>query len=141
MMANSVRRKLNLRLVKPSPFDDAKTLRAKNAAAFNVHGARAKTRSRPQRLPRSAGLFAAVPLERLKDRAWDSVYPARTRLHLFLKILSRRGERPVRLTNELAAAIGLTRQSKDRILDDLESLGLVSVAGNGQEVPVVRVME
>jgi hypothetical protein len=90
-----------------------------------------------QRLPRTPGLWAAVTLEELTDRRHDATYSDRTRLLLLLRIRSRRGQREVRLTNELAAAIGLGREQKRRCLRYLELGGYVSVNRVGQKVPVV----
>ena len=74
------------------------------------------TSSLPQakaaRLPRHQGLWAAVTLDELTDRCRDGIYPARTRLLLFLRIKSRRGQKPVTLTNAMAEEIGLSRQKK-----------------------------
>jgi hypothetical protein len=71
-----------------------------------------KAGSAPTRLPRQPGYWAPVPLAELLDRGNDEIYPARTRLLLYLVIKSRRGQRPVRLTNEMAAEIGLDRRRK-----------------------------
>jgi hypothetical protein len=93
-----------------------------------------------QRLPRIPGLWAAVTLEELTDRRNDETYSARTRLLLFLRIKTKRGQRAWRLTNEQAASIGLDRKLKSRCLRYLELSGYVSVAQRGQRVPVVTVL-
>jgi hypothetical protein len=95
---------------------------------------------RTARLSRHQGLWASVPLEELTDRRHDETYSARTRLLLFLRIKSRRGQRTWRPTNEDAAEIGLDRPQKLRCLRYLELGGYVSVDRRGKQVPVVTVM-
>jgi len=95
----------------------------------------------PARLPRHQGLWASVPLAELTDRRNDGIYSARTRLLLYLAIKSRRGQRPVRLTNEMAGEIGLGRQLKCETLRYLESQGRVTVVQAGQQVPWVTLLQ
>jgi hypothetical protein len=95
---------------------------------------------RPPRLPRQAGLFAATPLARIMDRRHDGTYGPRTRLLMLLEIKSRRGQRQVRLTNEMAAEIGLDRPQKSRCLSYLASHGYIRVEQVGQATPVVTVL-
>ena len=77
---------------------------------------RLDTSSLPQakaaRLPRHQGLWAAVTLEELTDRRRDGTFSARTRLLLYLRIKSRRGQKPVVLTNTMTEEIGLDRQAE-----------------------------
>jgi len=94
---------------------------------------------KPARLPRSRKHFAMVPLSWLTNRAWDSYMPARQRLFLYLQYKSRRGTRSVRLSNAMAAEIGLDRHSKMRRLRQLETDGLVTFTLAGRGVPVVIV--
>ena len=100
-----------------------------------------KASSAPTRLPRHKGLWASVPLAELLDRGNDEIYSARTRLLLYLAIKSRRGQRPVRLTNEMAAEIGLDRRRKCEALRYLESQDRVTVVQVGQHVPWVYLLQ
>ena len=93
-----------------------------------------------RRMQRSSVLFARSPRTWLTDRRWDAVYPPRTRLWLLLLIKSKEGRKSVRLTNEMAAEIGLDRHAKARALARLKKAGLVSVPPTGHEVPVVTVL-
>lgn len=95
----------------------------------------------PARLPRHKGLWASVPLAELTDRRNDGIYPARARLLLYLAIKSRRGQKPVRLTNEMAAEIGLDRPLKCKALRYLESQGCVTVVQVGQQAPWVTLLQ
>ncbi len=99
-----------------------------------------KLRQPPKRLPRTPGLWAPVTLEELTNRHHDGIYSARTRLLLYLRIKTKRGEREWRLTSEQAAEIGLDRREKSRSLRYLEQHGYVSVSQRGHQVPVVMVM-
>ena len=90
---------------------------------------------------RATPLWAKVPLEHLLNRQLDDLlYPARTRVLLFLMIKSRRGKQPVVFTNAMAAMIGVSRWQKNRHLKTLVSLGLVTVAWSGHASPVVTVV-
>jgi len=55
------------------------------------------------------------------DRRWDSVFPARVRLYLYLQYRSHRGAKEVRLTNDEAGKLGLAKQNKMRDLRWLEA--------------------
>jgi hypothetical protein len=77
----------------------------------------------------------------LLDRGNDEIYSARTRLLLYLAIKSRRRQRPVRLTNEMAAEIGLDRKRKCETLRYLESRGRVTVVQVGQHAPWVYLLQ
>jgi hypothetical protein len=70
------------------------------------------------RMKRSGVLFARTTLPWLTDPRLDAVYPPRTRLWLYLLIKTREGRKPVRLTNKMAAEIGLDRHAKDRHAKD-----------------------
>jgi hypothetical protein len=101
------------------------------------------TSSLPQakaaRLPRHQGLWAAVTLEELTNRRRDGTFSARTRLLLYLRIKSRRGQKPVVLTNTMAEEIGLDRRQKRICLNYLEACGDVAVERQGKRSPVVSV--
>jgi hypothetical protein len=94
----------------------------------------------PQGLPRVRGNWAPITLAELFDRRNDGAFAPGTRLFLFLRIKSWRGQRVVRLTNEAAAAIGLDRKLKWKFLRRLESEGYVTVSRAGRQVPVVTVL-
>jgi hypothetical protein len=85
-------------------------------------------------------LFNPVYLDQLTDRRWDVFYPSILRLYHYLKIKSRRGTRTVRLTNEMAAEIGISRSHKSERLKELEALGLIEVTRNGLKTPEVRTL-
>jgi hypothetical protein len=89
-------------------------------------------------MPRSRD-FAKVQLAQLTDRKWNALFPERCRVYLYLVIQSRGGRRDVRFSNEMAAEIGLIRQSKQRALRWLEKAGLVEVQCLQSQVSVVRV--
>jgi hypothetical protein len=111
------------------------------AAAAPTASDKGKAGNAPTRLPRQPGYWAPVPLAELLDRGNDEIYSARTRLLLYLAIKSRRGQRPVRLTNEMAAEIGLDRRRKCEALRYLESQGRVTVVQVGQHVPWVYLLQ
>jgi hypothetical protein len=101
-------------------------------------GQKTATPGPPQRPSRIRGHWAPVTLAELLDRRHDSVCLPVTRLLWCLRITSWRGQRPVRLTNEMAEAIGLDRSQKMRCLRRLEQAGYVSVDRSmGQQVPIV----
>jgi hypothetical protein len=91
------------------------------------------------RLPRHEGLWAAVTLKELMDRRRDGTYSARTRLLLYLRIKSRRGQRPVVLRNAMAKEIGLDRHQKRVCLHYLEAEGDISVERVGHQNPIITV--
>jgi hypothetical protein len=91
-----------------------------------------------RRLPRSQKPFGKVNLRSLQDRRFNALYTPAGRLYHRLEIETRRGARLVRLTNSLAAEVGILRQNKARHLRELQGLGLVSiVTKEGKQVPVV----
>jgi len=97
-------------------------------------------KAKPAPLPRSKKPFCKITLSSLQDRRFDVLFTPAGRLYYRLEIETRRGARPVRLTNGLAAEIGIVRQHKARYLRELEGLGLVSVAErDGAKVPLVEV--
>jgi hypothetical protein len=113
----------------------------KPAAAAPPSSDEGKACNAPTRLPRHQGLWASVPLAELIDRRNDGIYSARARLLLYLTVKSRRGQRPVRLTNEMAAEIGLDRPLKCKTLRYLESQGRVTVVQVGQQAPWVTLLQ
>jgi hypothetical protein len=95
--------------------------------------------SKPGRLPRTRGLFTPVELEWLRDPARRGVFSAKVRLLLLVLVRSRRGARPVRLTNAMAAEVGVGRALKARCLQSLERDGFLSIQRSGRETIVVTV--
>ena len=93
-----------------------------------------------RRMQRSSVPFARSLLPWLTDRRWDAIYPPRTRLWLLLLIKSKEGRDSVRLTNSMAAEIGLDRHAKARALAQLKRVGLISVTQTGHKVPIVAVL-
>jgi hypothetical protein len=91
----------------------------------------------PTRLPRQQGYWAPVPLEVLTDRRHWGLIPARFRLLLYIQIKSRRGEKPIPLTNAMAEEIGLNRRQKWVWLGALEAEGYVTVEQIGKRNPIV----
>ena len=83
--------------------------------------------------------MGSVPLEELTDRQRDGTYSARTRLLLYLRIKSRRGQKPVVLTNAMAEEIGLDRHQKRICLNYLMDCGDIDVERQGKRNPVVTV--
>jgi hypothetical protein len=119
-------------------------------AAFNLDRFKSKRKpttaapspdNAPTRLPRQQGLWASIPLAELLDRGNDEIYSARTRLLLYLAVKSRRGQRPVRLTNEMVAEVGLDRRRKCDALRYLESQGRVRVVQVGQHAPWIYLLQ
>jgi hypothetical protein len=102
-------------------------------------GAPAKAQARPKQ--QRDALWDKILLAQLTDRRWDDYYPARTRLLHYLRIVSYRGTKPVRLTNEMAAGIGLDRHQKRICLHRLEADGHIQVERPGQQVPVVTMRQ
>ena len=96
-------------------------------------------KAKPPRLPRSKKEFAMVPLRWLTNRRMDDVFPARTRLYLYLQYRSRRGMQEVKLTNKEVGKLGLTKQNKMRDLRWLEARGLLTVVSTGSEMVRVSV--
>jgi hypothetical protein len=84
-------------------------------------------------------LYGQVYLARITDRAWDRFYVPAVRLYHYLEIKSFRGTRLVRLTNDMAADVGLNRHHKSYWLKQLEAWGLVTVTRFGQKTPLVTV--
>jgi hypothetical protein len=68
------------------------------------------------------------------------VYSARSRLWHYLLIKTRHGQRQTRVTNDDAAELGLTKQSKMRELRCLEKAGLIATHMNGNRAPLVSVL-
>jgi hypothetical protein len=96
-------------------------------------------KAKPAKPPRSKEKFAMVPLRWLMDRRWDNIFPARTRLYLYLQFTSHRGTQEMRLTNKETTKLGLTKQYKMRCLRQLAADGLVSVVSTDNETVRVSV--
>jgi hypothetical protein len=94
-----------------------------------------------QRKRRHACRFGSITEEDLADRRFDEVFSATTRLFIHLQIKSHWGRHDVKLSNDVAAGIGITRQRKQECLRQLERCGLVAVERDGQKVPVVTLVQ
>jgi hypothetical protein len=62
------------------------------------------------------------------------------RLYLFLQYRSRRGNQVLRLTNDMLAEVGIDRTNKPKYLKQLEGLGLITVARDGNRNPEITVL-
>ena len=92
---------------------------------------------RRSRLLRSEQPFARVKLSVLLDSQQHDLFAPKIRLYLFLQIKTLDGRKPVRLTNAIAADLGLSRQHKIRCLRQLEAVSAVRVEWDEQRVPLV----
>jgi hypothetical protein len=100
----------------------------------------ATARPKPARMPRGAN-FVRVWQLWLTDPLWRGYFPARLRLYLYLRHLTRDGlGPPVRLNNEMAGHIGLSRQRKMEYLRELERDGLVKLTTADNHTVEVSVM-
>jgi hypothetical protein len=97
--------------------------------------------SDPVSVPRIRGRYAAVTLRELTSGEWDTVFPAKARLYLYLSILSVRGTREVHMTNAAAQAIRISRALQRHHLRELEAAGVIAMRRNGHEAPWVRVVK
>ena len=98
---------------------------------------RSAVRHRPQPLKRLPTHFARVPLLWFTKPPRKHLFGPRQRLFLLLVYRSHFGQRGVRLTNALAAEIGISRRSKHKCLQRLEDDGWIRVERDGQQVPTV----
>jgi hypothetical protein len=118
---------------------------AKSAAAVNLdrfksrRGREAPAVETPETASRKP-LWAKIQLADVLDRHQDVTYAAHIRLLVYLTVNSHDFRRVVRLTNRMAAEIGLTRVQKFKALRRLEVHGYVTVERCGQDVPVVTVL-
>jgi hypothetical protein len=125
----------------PSPDDLSAMLRPEPAALSATGVLKVRPARKAKRLQQDTDyLWAQVPLWQLVDRSWDSFYPPKTRVLLYLRIRSHHGKYCVRFTNQMAAEIGLDRFQKSRYLRGLEALGLVAITRNGRSTPEVAVV-
>lgn len=100
----------------------------------------AKT-AKPKRMPRTNRPFAIAHLDLLVvGGALNVLFPAPARLYFHLQYASRRGARPVRLTNKDATHLGLDRRAKMRALQMLEKHGIISVERVGRQNPRVTIL-
>jgi hypothetical protein len=99
-----------------------------------------KPRKKSPRMRHSTVPFVRTPLPWLADREFDTIYPPKTRLWLYLVHATREGLEPVRLTNRAAASVGLSREGKRRVLAHLEKVGRISIIRTGNRLPVVSLI-
>jgi hypothetical protein len=109
---------------------------------FRAEPAPPKTkRAKRERLSRIEEDFAPVLSRRLRDRHYDSAYPPRTRLYLFIMIRSKRGAEPFALTQAEISGLNINRRLKTKYLLQLERAGLVSAVWKGRSAPIVAAAE
>jgi hypothetical protein len=90
-------------------------------------------------LKRAKVKYARVFLPWLTDPAWWDVYPAKTRLWLYLLILSKEGAREISLTNAMAEAIGVLRKHKHKLLRQLMVEGRILLEREGRQTYKITV--
>ena len=103
------------------------------------------TERQQQPLPRKVrstieGNFSYITSDHLTDPAWWPEIPPRLRLYLLVQYRTKRSETAIRLSNEMAAAIGLSRQNKHRCLNELGARNLIGVTHRGQCNPEVSLI-
>jgi hypothetical protein len=96
-------------------------------------------RKRPprRRLPLLSSKFVRVPLSWLAERHAGGPFDAKARIFLLVLLHSFWGQKGVKLTNEMAAGIGVSPSRKTRCLARLEESGWVRVERSGRQAPTV----
>jgi hypothetical protein len=94
-------------------------------------------RRRVERLRPLPGPYVRVPVQWLVKPHFVSSFNAEGRLHLYLLYRSHWGQREVRVTEVLAAEIGLLRRTCQDALAQLERKGWVRVERHKGRAPVV----
>ena len=102
----------------------------------NVEATPANKPAKPERLKRLPVAFGRVPIAWLSDGPWPSPFDAQGRLLIYLLYRSRWGQRGVKLTNAVAAELGMTPRTKQRCLLRLEQAGRVRVERTDHGAPV-----
>ena len=100
----------------------------------------APVKARPEKHTRRRRHFAQVELAWLSNPDRQGAVAPWVRLYLLLQYATKRGERTVRLTTEMMAEIGISRQNKPRYLRQLEARGLVKVVRDGHRVSEVSLL-
>ena len=93
---------------------------------------------RAQRLPRSPNYFVRVPVSWLLQQHRPHPFDPQSRLFLLLLFRSHWGQRDVKVTNALAAELGMSARRKSRCLRQLEKDGWIRVDRAGRRAPMVR---
>jgi hypothetical protein len=95
-----------------------------------------------RRIPRSdEGVsWAKVEKTTLMKSRFFKYYPPRSRLFLLLRIRTADGQYSAYLTNVAAAAIGLSRYQKSRLLKEMEEDGVITVERRIGCSPVVTLL-
>jgi hypothetical protein len=96
--------------------------------------AQPKRRNRAGRLPHLPTHFIRVPVPWLTR---SGLFEPGQRLFLLLLYKSHWGQKGVRLTNALAAEVGISSRTKARALQRLLQAGLVRVEQHGRQAPTV----
>jgi hypothetical protein len=94
-------------------------------------------RSEPLRLRRLPAMFVRVPVSWFTTDPRPCPFGQRERLFLLLLHLSRWGQRPATLTSSATKQIGLSRQRRLQILEQLEAEGWIRAARDGRRALVV----
>jgi hypothetical protein len=94
-------------------------------------------RSAAERLHRLPTAFVRVPVSWFTTDPRACPFGQRERLFLLLLHLSRWGQRPVTLTSAVAKPIGLSRQHRLQVLNQLEADGWVQITHHGRRTLVV----
>jgi hypothetical protein len=128
---------------KGDPFADLNNLRLtpeEAAAAMNQAAAARRGKGQAKRLGQRAQ-FVMLPVnwvEQLNNSRVAAAWPIAVYvLHQHWKTSGK----PVRVSNELAKTIGVTRRTKWRALRELERLGLIQVDVGPRRSPRVRVRQ
>jgi hypothetical protein len=95
---------------------------------------------RGQRIPRQVEAFVMVPISAFTRESVRDVFGPRERLYLLLLHLSRRGQKPVKLTTAAVESIGLSSAGRKRCLNQLEAARRIVVERDGNRAAVVRVV-
>lgn len=96
----------------------------------------AKSSRKPKSKPKRRR-FAQIPLEWLNDPYFRRRISPEIRLYLAVQYATKRGARAVRLTNGMAATVGLSRQHKAHYLRKLEAQGLIQITHRGNRNPEI----
>lgn len=96
--------------------------------------------AKPKPKPK-APQFAKIPLDWLREPpATCGQIPPALRLYLLLQYVTKRGTRPMRLTNDMLAMARIVRQHKTRYLGVLERRGLIAVVRDGNRNPEISLV-
>jgi len=95
------------------------------------------TKRRVGRIPRLNENYVRVPASWFTGGPRQSPFDQRGRLFLLLLHLSRFGARPVVLTSSVVKQLGITRQRRLQIIEQLEADGWVQITRDGRRALAV----